>query len=99
MIGMPTLFQQFLAFVGRAPISASQTQIFDTPDRTSEDCISNGRLSTSDAEDSSAFCINPGDIQRETSYPTASGGLGDVYKCIRNCGASLDESNPHDSQI
>lgn len=91
MIGMPTLFQQFLAFVGRAPNFSSQTQIVDTPDRTSEDRISNGRLSTSDAEDSNAFCINPRDIQRETSYPTASGGLGDVYKCIRNCGASLDE--------
>ncbi|KAG1895741.1 kinase-like domain-containing protein [Suillus fuscotomentosus] len=36
-------------------------------------------------------CINPSDIHRETSYPTASSGLGDVYKCKWNRGASSDE--------
>lgn len=35
--------------------------------------------------------IKPSDIVRQTNYPTASCGLGDVYKCIWNCGASSDE--------
>lgn len=87
---------QIFGFVGRTSpsvdvIPASQTPIVDTPNRTSDDHISNGSLSTSDAQDASAFCINSSDIQRHTSYPTASGGLGDVYKCIWNCGANSDE--------
>ncbi|KAG2033944.1 kinase-like domain-containing protein [Suillus americanus] len=91
--------QQLFGLVGRAPghgdqaslaqisvdsIPTSPTSIVDTP---------NGPLpSTSDSEDSSrALCIKSSDILRQTSYPTASGGLGDVYKCIWNSGASLDE--------
>ncbi|KAG2140927.1 kinase-like domain-containing protein [Suillus bovinus] len=35
--------------------------------------------------------IKPSDLQRQTSYPTATGGLGDVYKCTWNRGASSDE--------
>lgn len=92
--------------VGRAPggqaspaqpsvdgIPASQTPIADAPNRNSDDHISSlsGRLPTSDAEDPSAHCIKSSDILRQTSYPTASGGLGDVYKCTWNCGASSDE--------
>ncbi|KAG1884569.1 kinase-like domain-containing protein [Suillus subluteus] len=70
----------------------SQTPIVDTPNRTSDDHFPNGRPpSTSDAEDSSVLCIKSSDILRQTSYPTASGGLGDVYKCIWNSGASSDE--------
>ncbi|KAG1805817.1 kinase-like domain-containing protein [Suillus subaureus] len=84
--------QQFLGLGGRAPsgqaspvqpsvddILASQTSIVDTPDRTS------------DAEDTSALCIKPSDIHKTTNYPTASNGLGDVYKCIWSRGASSDE--------
>ncbi|KAG2070505.1 kinase-like protein [Suillus decipiens] len=96
--------QQFFGLVGRAPggqaplilpsADGSQTPIVDTPNRTSDDHFSNGGLptsTTSDAEDSSVLCIKPSDIIRQTNYPTASGGLGDVYKCIRNYGANSDE--------
>ncbi|KAG1749418.1 kinase-like domain-containing protein [Suillus lakei] len=38
-----------------------------------------------------APCIKPSDIIRHTSYPTASGGLGDVYRCTWNCGARSEE--------
>ncbi|KAG2140922.1 kinase-like domain-containing protein [Suillus bovinus] len=75
-------------------IHTSQTPIVDTPSpsRTSDDHVSNGRLSTSDIEDSSSIlCIKPSDIHRQTSYPTATGGLGDVYKCTWNHGVNLDE--------
>ncbi|KAG1805814.1 kinase-like domain-containing protein [Suillus subaureus] len=47
---------------------------------------------TSGAEHTgSALCIEPSDIHKTTDYPTASNGLGDVYKCIWNHGASSDE--------
>ncbi|KAG2363119.1 kinase-like domain-containing protein [Suillus spraguei] len=96
--------QQFFGLVGRTPggqgsqhvqpsVDNSQTSIVDTPDRTSDNHFSNECLpsTTSDTEDSSVLCIKPGDILRKINYPTASGGLGDVYKCTRNCGASSDE--------
>ncbi|KAG1845271.1 kinase-like domain-containing protein [Suillus tomentosus] len=35
--------------------------------------------------------IDPSTVTRMTAYPTASGGLGDVYKCILNRGASQEE--------
>ncbi|KAG1901163.1 kinase-like domain-containing protein [Suillus fuscotomentosus] len=79
----------------------------DVLSRTSDDHISAGRLLTSDTEYShvislpqrdsvtwnsgSAFCIKPSDIHRQSSYPTASGGFGDVYRCIWNRGESSDE--------
>jgi serine/threonine protein kinase len=97
--------QQFFGFVSRVPsgqaspvqpsvegIPASQTPIANISNRTSNDQFSYGRLSsTSDAEGSSVLCIKPSDIHRQTNYPTASGGLGDVYKCIWSCDASSDE--------
>ncbi|KAG2053224.1 kinase-like protein [Suillus hirtellus] len=67
---------------------ASQTPSVDTPNRTSDDHVSSGRLPT---EDSSVPCIKSNDIKRQTGYPTASGGVGDVYKCTWNHGESLDE--------
>ncbi|KAG2046361.1 kinase-like protein [Suillus hirtellus] len=67
---------------------ASRTPSVDTPNRTSDDHVSSGRLPT---EDSSVPCIKPGDINRQTGYPTASGGLGDIYKCTWNHGESSDE--------
>jgi serine/threonine protein kinase len=105
-VDMVNRFQQFLGLAGRAPggqappvqpfvdgVHTSQTSIVDTPNRTSDDNFSNGCIpSASDAEDSSsALCIKPSDILRKTSYPTASGGVGDVYKCTWNCGPSSDE--------
>ncbi|KAG1799056.1 kinase-like domain-containing protein [Suillus variegatus] len=69
--------------------TASRTPSVDTPNRTSDDHVSSGRLSTEDS--SSVPCIKPSDINRHTSYPTASGGLGDVYKCTWNRSESSDE--------
>ncbi|KAG2088074.1 kinase-like domain-containing protein [Suillus discolor] len=68
---------------------ASQTPSVDTPNRTSDDHVSSGHLPTEAS--SSVPCIKLGDINRQTSYPTASGGLGDVYKCTWNRGESSDE--------
>ncbi|KAG1728740.1 kinase-like domain-containing protein [Suillus paluster] len=50
----------------------------------------NGKASTSDTGDS-IVCIQSSNIIRQTNYPTASGGLGDVYKCTWNCDASSQE--------
>jgi len=43
------------------------------------------------ASDCSPLCIQPTAIIKQSSYPTASGGLGDVYKCTWNRDAGLDE--------
>ncbi|KAG2134525.1 kinase-like domain-containing protein [Suillus clintonianus] len=102
---MFSLLQQFLGLAGqtRTPndqvslvqpsvdsIPASETPIADTPNRTSEDHIPSECDSSPDTE-YSATCIKPSDIIRQTIYPTASGGLGDVYKCTWNSSASSDE--------
>lgn len=43
------------------------------------------------ASDCSPLCIQPTAIIKQGSYPTASGGLGDVYKCTWNRDAGPDE--------
>ncbi|OJA10593.1 hypothetical protein AZE42_11015 [Rhizopogon vesiculosus] len=68
---------------------------------------SNGRHPTSGTEDSlvtssyqgqtfikadcSSLSIEESTITRQSNYPTASGGLGDVYKCTWNCDTGSDE--------
>ncbi|OJA18793.1 hypothetical protein AZE42_10011 [Rhizopogon vesiculosus] len=49
-----------------------------------------GHRPTTGTEDSS-LCIEASTIIRQSSYPTASGGLGDVYKCTRNRDTGSDE--------
>ncbi|KAG2134522.1 kinase-like domain-containing protein [Suillus clintonianus] len=74
-----------------AGIPASQTLISDTPNRPFDEHIPSGRPSTFFTEHSSVLRIKSGDIIKQTNYPTASGGLGDVYRCTWNSGASSDE--------
>ncbi|KAJ8587883.1 kinase-like protein [Rhizopogon salebrosus TDB-379] len=88
--------KRFLGRVdSRAPslhTSASQVSIVDAPNRTYNDHHPNGRCPTSGKEESlPRFCINASSISRQSPYPTASGGLGDVYKCTRKCDAAFDE--------
>ncbi|OJA20041.1 hypothetical protein AZE42_04465 [Rhizopogon vesiculosus] len=49
-----------------------------------------GYCHTSGTEDSS-LCIEASTIIRQSIYPIASGGLGDVYKCTWNCETGSDE--------
>jgi hypothetical protein len=38
-----------------------------------------------------SFIIDKSVATKKTNFPVASGGLGDVYKCILNSGATLEE--------
>ncbi|KAG2139330.1 kinase-like domain-containing protein [Suillus clintonianus] len=38
-----------------------------------------------------SFVMEPSNVTRQTRFPTASGGLGDIYKCTLTCGASTAE--------
>ncbi|KAJ8588642.1 kinase-like protein [Rhizopogon salebrosus TDB-379] len=70
--------------VDRAPslhASASQVSIADAPNRTYHHHL-NGRYFISPKE--GPLCIDPTTIIRQSSYPTASGNLGDVYRCMWN---------------
>ncbi|KAG1811848.1 kinase-like domain-containing protein [Suillus subaureus] len=53
--------------------------------------IRNFHVQQTISDDIRVLCIQPSDILKYTSYPTASGGIGDVYKCIWNRGASSDD--------
>ncbi|OAX34309.1 kinase-like protein [Rhizopogon vinicolor AM-OR11-026] len=84
--------------------SASQTSIVPTSEGSSDD-QSGVRLSseTDDSQGASlvqsttsqtsnrSFDIDPNSVIKKYSFPDASGGLGDVYKCSLNRNTSLEE--------
>ncbi|KAG2035121.1 kinase-like domain-containing protein [Suillus americanus] len=53
--------------------------------------IRNFHVQQTDHVQQTSNIIKPSDVLRQSSYPVASGGIGDVYKCIWDCGASSDE--------
>lgn len=49
------------------------------------------RIATPQISMCGSCVMDPSSVTRQASFPTASGGLGDVYKCILNRGACPEE--------
>ncbi|KAG2355120.1 kinase-like domain-containing protein [Suillus spraguei] len=88
---------KFLAFDDRSSIS--QTSLVRTPEdyrcgchlKLYEKANSQHEIKTPQISICGSCVIDPRNVIRQTSFPTASGGLGDVYKCTWNRSASPEE--------
>ncbi|KAJ8587875.1 kinase-like protein [Rhizopogon salebrosus TDB-379] len=58
---------------------------------TSQVAIANAPPTSGKGDSASRSCIDASTIIGQSPYPTASGGLGDVYRCTWNCDAGSDE--------
>ncbi|OJA21146.1 hypothetical protein AZE42_10004 [Rhizopogon vesiculosus] len=103
LIGLAPRDQTYIGAPDNQP-SAGRASIVPTSEGSSDD-QSGVRLSseTDDSRGASlvqrttsqtsnrSFDIDPNSVIKKHSFPDASGGLGDVYKCSLNRNASLEE--------
>jgi hypothetical protein len=83
----PSLNQTFPAYTSED----EQSGCYPTSEEEDLQLVSLIQIATAQTSTCGSFIMDTSIVTRQTNFPIASGGLGDVYKCILNRGASPEE--------